>query len=374
MAVASTPTERLEAAIRLEPTGTVPVSLHVAYFSARFAGITAQEWLFDLKKQRQALLETYERLGGWDTAPVEAYNARTISLRNLMKVRLPGIDLAADVAHQLVEEPLMTVEDYDLVIDKGYPALLDALSARLCPGLDPDELRAVRDEELVESRERRVIWAARGVPVLSGGGTSGAYSRFAATRSMKEFMIDLHRRPEKVKQAIAVATPHVIATVKAQVKASGVRRATVPSSRENGAFISPRQFEEISFPAMKQTVEALVEDGITPIFHFDQDWVLNLPYLRQFPKKKCILQLDGFTDIFKTKEVLGDHMCIMGDVPPTMLALGTPEQVTDYCKTLIDRVGEGGGFILAAGCQVPIDAKPENVQAMLDTARTYPHH
>ncbi len=81
--------------------------------------------------------------------------------------------------------------------------------------------------------------------------------------------------------------------------------------------------------------------------------------------------MDGFTDIFKAKEILGNHMCLMGDVPPALLSLGTPEQVTQYCRRLIDQVGRGGGFILAQGCTVPAEAKFENVRAMVEAAERF---
>ena len=87
-----------------------------------------------------------------------------------------------------------------------------------------------------------------------------------------------------------------------------------------------------------------------------------------------VLDLDSTTDIFKAKEVLKDHMCILGDVSPGLLKLGTPDEVTAYCRKLIDVVGEGGGFMLNSGCEVPIDAKPENFRAMIDTAKTYYPH
>ncbi len=87
-----------------------------------------------------------------------------------------------------------------------------------------------------------------------------------------------------------------------------------------------------------------------------------------------MLDLDGSTDIFKAKQLLSGHMCIMGDVPPGLLSLGSREQVVDYCKKLIDVVGADNGFILSSGCSVPINAKPENVRAMIDTAKTYYPH
>ena len=88
-------------------------------------------------------------------------------------------------------------------------------------------------------------------------------------------------------------------------------------------------------------------------------------YLLDLPARSCIVELDSTTDIFKAKEILGDHMCIMGDVPPPLLSLGTPDEVTHYCKRLIREIGPAG-FILSSGCDVPPDAGIENVRAMVE--------
>ena len=76
------------------------------------------------------------------------------------------------------------------------------------------------------------------------------------------------------------------------------------------------------------------------------------------------------TDMFKAKEVLGEVVCIRGNVPLSILCTGTPEDVKDYCKKLIDQVGCGGGFIMDASTQLD-DAKPENVKAMFEFTKEY---
>jgi len=144
--------------------------------------------------------------------------------------------------------------------------------------------------------------------------------------------------------------------------------------RGGSGYFPVKVFERFELPYLKMMVEALVAEGITPIMHFDQDWVLNLPHLKELPKGKCIAQFDSTTDIFKAKEILRDHICIMGDVPASLLVLGKPQEVEDYCKKLIDVVGEGGGFILGVGCSVPVDAKFDNLKAMVDTAKNYNPH
>ncbi len=72
------------------------------------------------------------------------------------------------------------------------------------------------------------------------------------------------------------------------------------------------------------------------------------------------------TNIYKIKEVLGDHMCIKGDVAATMMSLGTPDDVYNYCTKIIRDMGPG--LILSTGCSAPPDAKVENVKAMVAAA------
>ena len=50
---------------------------------------------------------------------------------------------------------------------------------------------------------------------------------------------------------------------------------------------------------------------------------------------------------------------------------GTPDDVKEFCKKLIDVVGKDGGFIMDAGVGIPDEAKPENVKMMFDFTREY---
>ena len=81
-----------------------------------------------------------------------------------------------------------------------------------------------------------------------------------------------------------------------------------------------------------------------------------------------MLATDGATDLFRAKKILGGHMCLMGDVPPAMLTLGTVDDVKAYCDRLLTEVGPDG-FIMAMGCALPPNAKFENVKAMIDSVQ-----
>jgi uroporphyrinogen-III decarboxylase len=67
---------------------------------------------------------------------------------------------------------------------------------------------------------------------------------------------------------------------------------------------------------------------------------------------------------------LGNHCCIMGNVPASLLSVGSPAHVEEYCRNLFRTAGRAGGFILTSGGFLD-DARPENVKAMVDSARKY---
>ncbi|HTZ52147.1 MAG TPA: uroporphyrinogen decarboxylase family protein, partial [Spirochaetia bacterium] len=48
------------------------------------------------------------------------------------------------------------------------------------------------------------------------------------------------------------------------------------------------------------------------------------------------------------------------------LPYGTPAQVRDEVRRLLDTIGKDGGYIAAPAHDVPRDARPENVAAMLE--------
>jgi uroporphyrinogen-III decarboxylase len=132
-------------------------------------------------------------------------------------------------------------------------------------------------------------------------------------------------------------------------------------------MLSPKLWERFVWPYMERIVNEVVDTGLIAILHLDADWTRDLHHFRDLPKGRCVLATDGDTDLFKAKEILGDRMCLMGDVPPAMLSLGSSQQVYEYSTRLIRELGPEG-FILQSGCDIPMNAKLENVQAMVSAA------
>jgi uroporphyrinogen-III decarboxylase len=213
--------------------------------------------------------------------------------------------------------------------------------------------------------EALAAWEERGVPVMALGVVTVPYEAFCGARSLRTFVMDLIRRPDKVEAAMQATMPVMVAQAQEFIRAfPQVMGVWVGGWRTASQFLAPRLWERFVFPYYKQLVDVVLAEGAIPILHFDANWNRDLERLRELPGGKVVLSTDGATDLRRAKEILGDHMCLMGDVPAQLLALGTPEQVHDYARGLIEDVGPAG-FILSSGCDIPYNAKVENVKAMI---------
>ena len=246
----------------------------------------------------------------------------------------------------------------------------DSLVERI-PGFRGEEFQERVQAERERDQADIQFWEEREVPVFVGAVDSHPFFKLSLGRSLTEFVKDLYRRPDHVSKALEAMVPDVIQNIVGACNSSGIRRVMFVEERASASFFPAKIFYKFWLPYTERIIDALAQEKIVAMMHLDTNFTPFLQDFKVLPRGKFIMELDGGTDIFKAKEVLRDHACIMGDVPAVMLATGEPAEVVEYTKKLIDVVGEGGGFILSTGCSCPPDAKPENVKAMIATGKTY---
>ncbi len=72
-------------------------------------------------------------------------------------------------------------------------------------------------------------------------------------------------------------------------------------------------------------------------------------------------------DVEEAKRAYGRDLTFFGGISTQRtLPYGTPQQVRDEVRRLIEVVGKDGGLIAAPAHAIPGDAKPENIEAMLE--------
>ncbi len=378
--------QRLQAVINLQVPDRVPVSHRIYYFAAKYAGVDNAD-LYDAATWNSAIDKCFRDLGPWDLyAPWNFYHVEVLSLIFPMKVLEPGIGLPRDAIHQYLEEEIMPFEDYQWIMKmaKQIPDLsflrlvmrwLPKIWGHVQPGIRGYAYMMPRLlDHLITWRRDFMRWSKEGVIPLAGAGVEAAFDSFSMARGLVNFSRDLKKHPDLIAGAADAMTAGNLYLITSAARILGVKRAAIALHRSSNDFISPDTFRKLSLPSLKDLVERLKAQGRPSVLHCDGNWDLNFEALRELPAGCAVVELDGTSDIFKAKEIIGDRMCIAGDVPADLLALGSTTEVDEYCHRLIEEVGKGGGFILSSGCEVAPNAKPENVKTMMESVVKYGYY
>lgn len=278
------------------------------------------------------------------------------------KIKLPGRELPEDALWNIDEQGPMTEEDYDTVLDKGWSYMTGELYKRI--GFDPATMPPPDMEYIGELNKRT---AALGKSSIGMGYMLPfpSFEVLSGARKLTQFFKDLRRMPEKVRDVLEIMEDEFVSQIVKTIKSAPPSpMGGIYGTRAGCDFISTKIYEKFYHPFYRKAIPAMHELGVKTWLHQDSDWSLFLPYFREFPKAQCILDPDHMTDMEKIKEVVGDIMCVEGNVPPGLLAVGTPEENYNYAKRLIDIMGETG-FMMSAGCSLPPNAKRENVEAVI---------
>jgi uroporphyrinogen-III decarboxylase len=363
---------RIKKTIALEPVDRLPLIFMGTAFSARYNGITIAEYCRDPKVSLYSNLKAMDRLGGWDGANIAAGGRITVILSMMWMSRLavPGRDLPPDSMWQVQEAEVMKVEDYDAILNKGWNRFVNSYMPRVLP---TRELMGAMLWLMLNGKRVGNAYKKRGYVIVGDAFARGGlpFESLCGARSMTKFFADLYRIPDKVQAVMDVILEEAVAGIKkTKPPAGGIGGAWLGGWRSASALVAPKLWDRFVWPYLVTLANAMIDQGMIPILHWDQDWTRDLARLQELPAKKCILNADGMTDMHKFVELVGDRMAMLGDVPASLLAAGTPDDVRNYVRDRVE-LFEGKGLLICPGCDAPINAKAENMEALVQAAYDY---
>jgi hypothetical protein len=384
----------------------VPVALLPSMFPFLSAGMTVQEAMYDYDKCAAAFkkfileLKPDMHIGAAQAGPGKFYEILDYKL-----YKWPGHGVAPEHSYQCVEEEYMKAGEYDLLIsDPSFyfrnfylPRVFGALQGfTMLPPLTgileiygvafnfiPYALPPVQGtfKALFEAGAEALKWAmvigglnaelaTLGFPNILGGFTKAPFDTIGDTlRGTRGIIMDMYRQPDKLLRALEALTPIMIGMGVGSAQQTGNPQIFIPLHKGADGFLSDAQFKKFYWPTLKAVLLGLIEGGCIPFPALEGHWGSRLEIIQDIPKGKTMWMVDQ-TDMAKAKETLGKNACLIGNVPSSMLKLGTPQDVRNYVKQLIDTAGKGGGFIVSNGAFFD-EAKPENVKAMVEFTREY---
>jgi uroporphyrinogen-III decarboxylase len=398
---------RIKDAIQLKKLpDRVPVCPLPNMFPAFYSGMTIQEVMYDYDKCYMAWkkfvldFEPDVHMGCAGPGPGKFFE--------ILDYRLyawPGHGVSPEHSYQCLEGEYMKADEYDALIQDPSNFFSNVYLPRVFGALEPFKMLPpltgilemygvafnfipyglppvqAAHKALMEAGCEALKWAGvmgafdgematLGFPQVLGGFTKAPFDTIGDTlRGTKGIMLDIYRQPGKLLQALDTITPLMIKMGVGAAQMNGKPLIFIPLHKGADGFLSDEQFKTFYWPGLRKVLMGLIDEGCVPLLAAEGGYNSRLEVIRDLPKGKTVWMFDQ-TDMVEAKEILGDTACILGNMPLALLSIGTPQQVKDYAKKLIDTAGKGGGYIMANGAFFD-NIKPENLKTMVDFTKEY---
>lgn len=191
-------------------------------------------------------------------------------------------------------------------------------------------------------------------------------------RSQQEMYMDIYDDPD----AVLAATREINETLKEYVAAlcdTGVDAVMLDTLFASGSIMSKEMWTKMEGVFVKELADVIRQKDCPVMVHncgknvyFDVQIETMKPIAISF-----LYPPDDCKDFAECKEKYGNTVTLIGCVPPPNAVIGTDEEWDEQCRSQIDAMAKGGGFILATGCEYPANASFDRAQRMIDIAKTY---
>jgi len=392
-------------AIKLEEPDRVPVILPAGNIPAYIAGVNLKTIMYDYDELRRVWREFIREFDS-DTllGPGLILPGRVLETIDFKLEKWPGHGLADDIeSYQFIEGEYIKAEEYDKLIKDPsdfwlrtfMPRAMGACKAfEKLPQLtafigipvfyvayfaDPEIQAAFKT--LMDAGEETMRWMEAvndvnresleaGFPAFWGGMSGAPFDMIGdMLRGTAGIMTDMFRRPDKLQEAMERMVPIAIDEAVAGANASGCPIIVMPLHKGTGGFMSNEQFKTFYWPTFKKIMMGLISEGLVPMPFAEGNYEPRLEIIKDMPRSGVIWWFEQM-DMAKAKKVLGDTACIAGNVPVSVLCTGTPQEVKEHCRRLIETCAPGGGYILTGGAAVD-KGNPDNLHAVMDAAIEY---
>ena len=381
---------RYVTAMRNEKPDMVPIRPFVAETTAVYAGYTCQEVTHDYENALIAARKCAADFD-WDAVVANMVYVWTglAQALNLDYYAIPGIHIDPDVGFQYREpsedDAFMKEDEYDQLIEDPtgflYNVWLPRVSSDLNAIGEPNSYR--HNLALVKCAMAMLqYFYALGGQVQALRTETGTVSAIAGIfkapfdiiadklRGYIGLTMDMHTQPDKVLAACEALMPHLAHVALTTADPSNqvpigfwMHRGCVP-------FVNMKQFHSHYWPTLKPIIQELWANGHQTLFYAEGNWNAHLESFLELPDQSVVYHVDQ-DDIFDVHKKIGHKFCLSGGIPNRMLSYGTPDEVREFCKKVIEGVAQDGGYIMDAAAIMQNDTSIENLKVMTDTTREF---
>lgn len=398
--------QRIHTAMTLGVPDRVPISLPMGNFAAKYTGALCSDAYYNFDAWYAANEKVLQDFRPDTFGANPPQSGKALEIIDPKTMRWPGHGVDCHQGFQAIEVESLRADEFDeymldsndYMLRKHMPRITNGLKGFANipplyqvlhgPGAAQNLAMLVTDPEVAKTikllqragREMRKVrrYQVKFMKLLARYGyyptpMVGAMPPYDTIshqlRGMTGVMYDMFRQPDKLLELIDFVLKETMKKTPLVPDDNGEIRIFMTNTRGSDDFISKKQFDTFYWPSFKTLVTYLCDHGATPYIFFEGRFDTRVEYLLDLPKGKFVARFDA-TDIFRAKEILKGHCCIEGNVPSSLLQVGTKDEVIAYCKKCIDICGKDGGYIISPRSSID-EVNPENLKAMIEFTKEY---
>lgn len=256
-------------------------------------------------------------------------------------------------------------EDSVAAVDEHNPVLEDLRDIDDLHMPDPE--KDGRLPEWLETTQRLVEMIGDHVFVM-GRADQGPFNLLCLLRGTQDFMMDLLTEEEDVIfHALEWATEAHSRFARAQLKIA--HATSMGDAYASPELVSPEMYRRFALPAEKKVVENVSDLNKPYSIHICGNTTGIIEDMSTAGSK--ILEVDWKLDMAAAREIVRDDIVLMGNLNPSdPMCIGTPDKVREQAEAII-RGTKGKGLILSSGCALGANTKPENMEALVASAKEF---
>jgi len=179
-----------------------------------------------------------------------------------------------------------------------------------------------------------------------------------------EFLIAIRTDPDKAHKLLGTVTDFIIDWLALQAETFSSIDGVLVLDDIVG-FLGPEDFKAAALPYLARIFKSL--DVAVRFFHNDAGGIVCAPYLEQMG-----VNLFNFSyehRLAEMKELTGNAVTLLGNIPTRdVLAAGTPANVRDSVRAVLEGVRDRSRIILSCGGGMPGGVSAENIEALISAA------
>jgi uroporphyrinogen decarboxylase len=189
----------------------------------------------------------------------------------------------------------------------------------------------------------------------------------ALLRGTEAFLFDLMEAPSFARELMVLAKESMLALIDLAVLEGAVPSVADPLA--STSVISPAMYREFAFPGEKELIACIRRIGFDAMLHICGE---TEPILEDVARTGADMFSFDRVPISAAAEKVGKSMRLVGNIDPVQLMLSSPEEIQRDARECIEAGKRSPrGFILATGCEVPLDTPPENIEALMKAGDKY---